>query len=117
MQEILSKKLLGNRIKSLRLEKAYAQSEVAAILNLSRSNYSQIELGNQYPSYNTLQAISLHYQKSYTWLLHGTSSPSVQSSEAAVIKELQDTLHDFSFNLKRLEKQLLQIRIKLGITD
>lgn len=114
MQEILSKKLLGERIKSLRLEKAYAQSEVAEILNLSRSNYSQIELGNQYPSYSTLQAIALHYQRSYHWLLHGPDAKD-PIMDNVMIRELQDTLSEFSKSLRKLEDQLLQITSKLSI--
>lgn len=114
MQEILSKKSLGDRIKSLRLQNAYAQSEVAAILNLSRSNYSQIELGNQYPSYRTLQAISSHYQKSYTWLLHGGTIVIDPVTDTTLIQELQDTLQDFAENLRKLEEQLLQISSKLN---
>ncbi|MCD0486968.1 helix-turn-helix domain-containing protein [Pedobacter sp. MC2016-14] len=71
MQEILSKKAIGERIKKLRVENGLSQSFLANILKLSRSNYSQIEIGNQFPSYQTLLAISKYFQKSYEWLLHG----------------------------------------------
>lgn len=71
MQEILSKKAIGERIKKLRVDNGLSQSFLANILKLSRSNYSQIEIGNQFPSYHTLLAISQYFQKSYEWLLHG----------------------------------------------
>ena len=71
MQEILSKKNIGERIKMLRVGNDHSQLFVADILNLSRSNYSQIELGNQYPTFETLYTLSRYYSKSYDWLLHG----------------------------------------------
>ena len=71
MQEILSKKNIGERIKMLRVNNDHSQLFIADILNLSRSNYSQIELGNQYPTFETLYTISRYYSKSYDWLIHG----------------------------------------------
>ena len=71
MQEILSKKNVGERIKTLRVSNNHSQQFIADILNLSRSNYSQIELGNQFPTFETLYTISRYYSKSYGWLLHG----------------------------------------------
>lgn len=112
MQEILSKKLLGERIKSLRLEKSYPQAHVADILNLSRSNYSQIELGNQYPTFNTLNALSRHYNKTYEWLLHGEESQEVLEvkqlnvSLFSVVRELELNLKQFSVTLRNLEQEL-----------
>ena len=74
MQEILSKKNIGERIKILRVNNNHSQLFVADILSLSRSNYSQIELGNQFPTFETLYTISRYYSKSYDWLLHGFKS-------------------------------------------
>lgn len=71
MQEILSKRNIGERIRNLRVNNHHSQLFVADLLNLSRSNYSQIELGNQYPTFETLYTISRYYSKSYDWLLHG----------------------------------------------
>lgn len=52
-----------------------SQSSIASILNISRSNYSQIELGNQYPTYDSLSIIARYFSKSYSWLLHGDEAP------------------------------------------
>ena len=71
MQEILSKKNIGQRIKALRTENNYSQAFIANLLNISRSNYSQIELGNQFPTYEALSLIASYYSKTYDWLLHG----------------------------------------------
>ncbi|MES2419332.1 MAG: helix-turn-helix transcriptional regulator [Bacteroidota bacterium] len=77
MKERLSKKEIGNRFKALRHEKGVSQLQIATILNLSRSNYSQIELGNQYPTFDTLAISSNYYNKDYEWLLHGEKDNSV----------------------------------------
>lgn len=119
MQEILSKKILGERIRSLRIEKAYAQAYVADFLNLSRSNYSQIELGNQYPSFNTLNALSKHYDKSYEWLLHGIEETEEEQKGQpfeAVLKDLELSLKSFSASLKQLENELQHIKKNLVTT-
>lgn len=71
MQEILSKRSIGQRIKALRLENNYSQAFIAGLLNISRSNYSQIELGNQFPTYEALSLVASYYNKTYDWLLHG----------------------------------------------
>lgn len=119
MQEILSKKILGERIKSLRLEKAYAQVDIAKLLNLSRSNYSQIELGNQYPSFHTLHALSKHYQKSYEWLLHGEenqAAPQNPSQMAGLLNELETNLKTFSVCLEKLENELQNIKTRIALS-
>ncbi|RZJ90178.1 MAG: XRE family transcriptional regulator [Chryseobacterium sp.] len=71
MQEILSKKDIGERIKKLRIKGGLSQAFVSDVLQLSRSNYSQIELGNQFPTFHTLHILARYYGKSYEWLLHG----------------------------------------------
>lgn len=119
MQEILSKKLLGARIKSLRIEKAYAQAHVADFLNLSRSNYSQIELGNQYPTFATLNALSKHYDKSYEWLLHGQEDKKDKQKNLPyvnIMSDLEVTLKNFSNSLKKLENELQLIKTKIAVS-
>ena len=71
MQEILSKEAIGSRIRSLRLQRGHSQETVSKFLGMSRGNYSQIELGNQFPTYDMLYKISIFYSQSYEWLLHG----------------------------------------------
>ena len=119
MQEILSKKIIGERIKALRIEKAYAQADVARFLNLSRSNYSQIELGNQYPTFQTLNALARHYNKSYEWLLHGEGAPAQPQtgiSCQAVLKELECSLQLFSATVEKLEIELKELKRKISIS-
>lgn len=116
MQEILSKKDIGDRIKDLRVENGLSQSFIADILNLSRSNYSQIELGNQYPSFHTLHNIARYYSKSYEWILHGTAQESRNEPTVAgidlIIRDLESTLKNFTSSLEKLEQELKQIKNK-----
>lgn len=119
MQEILSKKLLGQRIKSLRIENGYGQAQIAAILNLSRSNYSQIELGYQYPTFQTLILVSKHYRKSYEWLLQGTEeTPALPKYGvySGVLNELDITLRHISHSLKKLESELQHIKNQTAVS-
>ncbi len=84
MQEILSKKNIGQRIKALRIENNYSQAYIANLLNISRSNYSQIEIGNQFPTYEALSLIASYYSKTYDWLLHG---PDFLATNRQVLKK------------------------------
>lgn len=108
MQEILSKKDIGERIKELRVSKGLSQAFIANILSLSRSNYSQIELGNQYPSFSTLHEIAKYYAKTYEWLLHGTNAESGETPEKinTILTELETAFKSFSTSLKKLEHEL-----------
>lgn len=72
MQKIASKKEIAERLKSLRKNQGLSQQDISSILGISRSNYSQIEMGKQFPSYPSLVILSRYYSKSYNWLLHGT---------------------------------------------
>lgn len=71
MQEILSKEMISKRIRGLRLVHSFSQETISRFLGMSRGNYSQIELGNQFPTYEMLFKLSVFYNKSYEWLLHG----------------------------------------------
>ncbi len=109
MQEILSKKNIGERIKELRVNNGLSQAFIANILHLSRSNYSQIELGNQYPTFNTLHEIAKYYTKTYEWLLHGSTVE--QASETPekiglILNELETAFKSFTASLKKLEHEL-----------
>lgn len=77
MQDIISKKSIGERLKSLRSAKGLSQIEISEALGLSRSHYSQVELGKQFPTYAVLFRIAEFYDKSYEWILHGSSVENV----------------------------------------
>lgn len=109
MQEILSKKAIGERIRQLRVQGGLSQAFIANVLSLSRSNYSQIELGNQYPTFNTLHEIARYYAKSYEWLLHGTAVAKSNENPMKIniiLNELETAFNSFSHSLKKLEQEL-----------
>ena len=115
MQEILSKVLIGERIKNLRIDHNLSQATIAGILSISRSNYSQIELGNQYPTFDTLHLIARYYSKSYEWILHGEANE-VGSAEAvkipSLISNLEKSLAGFKKTIESLEQELIELKIK-----
>lgn len=115
MQEILSKKDIGERIKDLRAKNGHSQSLIAEVLNLSRSNYSQIELGNQYPTFHTLHKLARYYGKTYHWLIHGEEEHSADSFGTAnqIIQELEYTLKQFSSTVDKLAKELELLKEKV----
>jgi len=113
MKDILSKKEIGERIKNLRLAHGLSQAHISNILYLSRSNYSQIELGNQFPSFNTLHHIGNYYGKTYEWLLHGSTDPALEQPATKVdviIKDLESTLKALARSMEKLEKEVSQLK-------
>jgi transcriptional regulator with XRE-family HTH domain len=115
MQEILSKKDIGERVKDLRIKNGLSQAAVAKVLCLSRSNYSQIELGNQFPSFNTLHVIARYYSRTYDWLLHGSEHSCAQPCPANLSEMIQDlelSLQRFSKSLQNMELELKEIKEK-----
>jgi len=114
MQEILSKVLIGERIKNLRIDHNLSQANIASVLNISRSNYSQIELGNQYPTFDTLHLIARYYSKSYEWILHGETSdienPESINKVPSLISNLEKSLAGFKKTIEILEQELIAIK-------
>jgi len=85
MQDIISKKSIGERLRTLRLSKDLSQAEISDTLGLSRSHYSQVELGKQFPSYQVLSRASSFYGKPYEWILHGSSISDVISNAKNIL--------------------------------
>lgn len=114
MQEILSKKDIGERIKNLRLEAGLSQSAIADVLEISRSNYSQIEIGNQFPTFHTLHLIASYYSRSYDWILHGNhyTSKTPPNELLRMISTMETMLGNFTNSIKVLNDELAQIKHK-----
>jgi transcriptional regulator with XRE-family HTH domain len=68
---MLTKNVIGNRIKALRLEKGLSQDEFGAPVGLSRSAVSQIESGSTYPSLESIDKIVQHYSTSWGSIMEG----------------------------------------------
>ena len=52
------KKLLGSRIKELRIMKKMTQEQLAEIIDIGASSLSKIEIGMNYPTYDNLEKIA-----------------------------------------------------------
>ena len=119
MQEILSKKYIGERIKMLRINNDHSQLFIADILNLSRSNYSQIELGNQYPTFETLYTISRYYSKSYEWLIHGFEDDiggQLSTKEVSILFSKKLKQSPIVSNSKKQDIKLVSVKNKVHST-
>jgi len=53
-----TKVLLGTRIKELRKAKKLSQEQLAEKINIDPKHLSRIEVGNSYPSFDTLEKIA-----------------------------------------------------------
>jgi len=105
MQEIPSKKAVGERIKNLRKKNKLSQVFISDQLGISRSNYSQIELGNQFPSYTSLHIIARYYSKSYEWLLHGEESAAI-GTVSENEQEIDKLIENLEITIAAIKKSL-----------
>lgn len=54
-----TKKLLGLRIKELRKKRGFTQDRLSEMVNIEPKHLSRIEVGNSYPSLDTLEKIAV----------------------------------------------------------
>ena len=62
---------LGNRVRTLRLERHWTQVEMAEMLGVDRSYLSEIETGKKDPSLRVLKTIADGFRLSLSQLLQG----------------------------------------------
>lgn len=72
---------MGYLLRVLRVKSGHSQEKMANLLGISRSNYSQIEMGNQYPTFDCLCLLARIYNKTYEWILHGLGMPVLIETE------------------------------------
>jgi transcriptional regulator with XRE-family HTH domain len=87
---MLTKDVVGNQIKAIRLEKGISQEEFGTPIDLSRSAVSQIESGQIYPSLETLDKIVKHY--STTWDHLTGNLKAVKSVKSSPVRTLVATI-------------------------
>ncbi len=82
---MVTKSVVGNQIKALRLEKGLSQEEFGAPVDLSRSAVSQIESGQMYPSLESIDKIVKYYSTSWDNLVgHAKGKRSAEMTIAPV---------------------------------
>ena len=87
---MLTKDVVGNQIKALRLEKGLSQEEFGTQVDLSRSAVSQIESGQIYPSLETIDKIVKYYSTSWDKLI-GKTYPA-KPAESPQVRTLVTTV-------------------------
>jgi transcriptional regulator with XRE-family HTH domain len=92
MRNMLTKSVIGNRIKTLRLENELSQAEFGAPLGLSRSAVSQIEAGHTYPSLESIDKIVKHYSISWERLMAGTKKQKYSEKPVPQVRTLVTTV-------------------------
>jgi transcriptional regulator with XRE-family HTH domain len=89
---MLTKSVIGNRIKTLRREKELSQAEFGAPLGLSRSAVSQIEGGQTYPSLESIDKIVKHYSMSWESLMGGSRKQKHSEKSVLQVRTLVTTV-------------------------
>lgn len=65
--------MIGNRLKSLRDDKGLTQADVAKVLGVSRTTYTQYETGKSEPDLATVNRLAEFFNVSVDWLLGRTT--------------------------------------------
>lgn len=85
---MLTKTVVGNQIKALRLEKGLSQEEFGAPVDLTRSAISQIESGQMYPSLESIDKIVQYYSTNWNSLVgisKGQKTTEIAASHARTL--------------------------------
>lgn len=88
---------MGEKLKSLRIEKKLTQRQVADRIGLAISAVSSYESGARYPSYDTLIKLSRIFHVSTDYLLGLTNKRNIDvtglnDNEIELVSQLVDTL-------------------------
>ena len=90
---------MGDKLKSLRLEKKLTQKQIADRIGLAISAVSSYESGSRYPSYDVLVKLSRIFHVSTDYLLGITDKRNVDvtglnDSEIELVSQLVDMLRN-----------------------
>lgn len=88
---------MGEKLKSLRIEKKLTQKQVADRIGLAISAVSSYESGSRYPSYDVLVKLARIFHVSTDYLLGMTDTRNIDvtglnDNEIELISQLVDTL-------------------------
>lgn len=90
---------MGEKLKSLRLEKRLTQKQVADMIGLAISAVSSYESSSRYPSYDVLVKLARIFHVSTDYLLGMTDKRNIDvtglhDDEIELISQLEDKLRD-----------------------
>ena len=89
---MLTKTVVGNQIKALRLEKGLSQEEFGAPVDLSRSAVSQIESGQMYPSLESIDKIVQYYSTNWDSLVGISKGQKPSEMMASAVRTVVTTV-------------------------
>ena len=99
---------LGKRLKEVRMEKGFSQSDVAEVLNISRQSISRWENDKSYPDIDNLVELSKYYEISIDELLTETK---------VLQQEINEKTMQMNKNIEEIEekqKKLNQLLVTTG---
>lgn len=90
---------MGNKLKSLRIEKKLTQKQVADRIGLAISAVSSYESGSRYPSYDVLVKLARMFHVSTDYLLGITDRRNIDvtglnDNEIGLVSQLVEMLRD-----------------------
>ena len=90
---------MGEKLKSLRIEKNLTQKQVADRIGLAISAVSSYESGTRYPSYDVLVKLARIFHVSTDYLLGMTNTRNIdvtglRDNEIELVSQLVDTLRN-----------------------
>lgn len=84
-------------IKFIRTLRKETQKDVANVLGLTRSAYTNIEIGRREPDINVIRAIAEHFHVSTDYILNGVAS--------SFLEKLYEAIRCFGFDLREASKR------------
>lgn len=66
---------ISERLKFIRIEKRFTQSELADLLQIKRQTIANIESGNNNPSIDFISKLIKHLNVNANWLIAGVGKP------------------------------------------
>lgn len=84
---------IGQRMLSVRSELGYPQNKVAAILGIADKSYKNYELEKREIPLSIAVKFCEEFEKSLTWLIHGTTVPSLEESARLAGKTAKAIFH------------------------
>jgi len=89
--------LNNERLKKIRKESGFNQSEVAAKLNIKRETYTRYETGTIQPPSDMILAIAKFYEVSADWLLNNTDDPTPPNKKNSIPPEKMKLLNNIGY--------------------
>lgn len=102
--------ILNERIRALRMETGMSQEELGKLINKSKSNISQFELGKREPDNGTLLRLSEIFGCTLDYLLGKSDNKTIQDEKISNALGVDEELQEFWKVLKEREDLKLMLK-------